>query len=218
MAFKRSLLPLLLLGAAAAAAAAAAAEEGPSVQEIVNSRLIAGFKDGCNPEEASLRSLGIAVRAAYGEKRKLTKFPEAASAIVMDVRETGAEDFSTYSRRQTSFELHLAQSGDDYLFVGTSFWGLENPQKCVVSRQHLKRVGVSIISFSNCPLLLQTLETPIRVFQNDSCVLFVEKDSVVHAYPTIEGPPVDEEALVNPHEPWKPFFRVSPPRKPLEVH
>ena len=53
----------------------------PSVREIVKNRLIAGFKEGCNPQETSLHSLQQAVRTAYVDlQRREGKKTEVSSA------------------------------------------------------------------------------------------------------------------------------------------
>ena len=60
---------------------AANAAHQPSVREIVKTRLIAGFKEGCNPEETSLRSLRQAVKTAYvAYQRREGKTIESAAS------------------------------------------------------------------------------------------------------------------------------------------
>ncbi|KAL8438571.1 hypothetical protein ACSSS7_000105 [Eimeria intestinalis] len=178
---------LLLLGAA---------EHGQavqmSVQEIVKSRLMAGFKEGCDPQATAMRDLSIAVRTAYGGLRmRQGKGTEAIEQLLMDVKETAGEDNSSFSKRVMAFRVHSPSETEDQGIVSPSKHARED-RRCLVTRTHLKRVGVSVMSLDECPLMTADMDVAISAFKSDDCISFVERDFAVSLFPTFEGPPPPE--------------------------
>lgn len=164
------------------------------LEEIVNNRLLTGFKDGCDMQATAIRNLGIAVKAAYGDlRRREGKTPESADMLLMDVKETSGEDNSSYSRKLISFKVRSVSDPDDHTIFGASANdGSNGNHKCVVTRLHLKKVGVSVFSLAECPLVAADIDVAVYAFENDECIAFVERDSIVRLYPTFEGPPIPE--------------------------
>ncbi|KAL8425659.1 hypothetical protein Efla_003979 [Eimeria flavescens] len=183
----RSAALLLLLGAA---------ERGHSVQmsvqEIVNSRLLAGFKEGCDAQATAMRDMGIAVRAAYGGlRRREGKTTESLEELLMDVKETVGEDNSSFSKKVMAFSVRSPTEAESQGIVSPSS-GTREENKCVVTRTHLKRVGVSVVSLADCPLISNDMDVAVSAFREDECIAFVERDFAVDLYPTFEGPPPPE--------------------------
>lgn len=171
-------------------------EEEPSVQEIVKSRIITGFKEGCDAEATAVRNLGAAVKAAYTDmRRREGKGEDTAAQVTLDVKETHAEDNNSYTRRLTSFSVHSPDEGVTR----------DSPQ-CIIGKQHLKRVGVTVLSLADCPLIANDIGVALSAFEGDDCVDFVEKDAVVNVYPTYEGPPPPAESPNKEGHPGEPSY------------
>lgn len=159
-----------------------------SLEEIVSTRLLAGFKEGCDMQATAIRNLGIAVKAAYGNlRRREGKVPESVDLLLMEVDETSEEDNSSYTRKLMSFKVRPLSDPEGDVLEGATASPSED--KCLVTRLHLKRVGVSVVSLAECPLVAAEVDVAVSAFRHDDCISFVERDSIVRLYPTFEGPP-----------------------------
>lgn len=110
----------------------------------------------------------------------------------MDVKETFGEDNSSYFRKSMSFTVRSISDPEGGLILGASAYPGQNEDKCLVTRVHLKRVGVSVLSLAECPLVAADVNVAISAFESDDCISFIERDTIVRLYPTIEGPAIPD--------------------------
>lgn len=171
-----------------------------SLEEIVNGRLLTGFREGCDAQAVATRSLSTALKAAHKETRMREGNSEAESLAVLEVREAPEEDNSSFSRNVMSFRVRPFANSEDGVVDASSVRGAE--ERCLVTRLHLKRVGVSVFSLAECPLINLEVDVAVAAFQQEDCISFVERDSIVKLHPTYEGPPISEYAVAQqPAEP-----------------
>lgn len=168
--------------------------EEPRVKDIVNTRILTGFKEGCDPQATEVKNLGVAVKMAYGDmRRREGRTAVSSDLLIMDVQETLEEDYSSYTRRLTSFSVRSSRDADEERLPGASARRGDASERCMISRLHLKKVGVSVVSVADCPMVAADVDVALSAFQQDDCVEFVERDSMVHVYPTFEGPPPPQQ-------------------------
>ena len=167
------------------------------VENALSDRLLVSFGEQCDETVSAERVLSSLL---LGQARRQHQAGIKQEEGVLATERVA--DFAAYSRNIFSLKTPLFVEAnaeesprDDWSGLtepeqAHAYQGVKTPRipsivRCSISQTTLKLVGVSVVSLEACPLVEPS--TLKRAFQQDSCIVSVEYDSIVRLESSLDG-------------------------------